>query len=332
MKASFAALPLAFLLLPLASPALHADDETPDVRRQSYPAAAGGKLVLKTDRGSLTIHGGDTATAEIVVTRRVKKASGDKARQLLADHHVTFSQENGVIRVDADLEGHDQWNWRGPQLEVDIQVSLPREFAVEADTAGGSIRTTRIKGPVSVRTSGGSLHLEDLEGTLTGRTSGGSIKAAHLAGTVDLNTSGGSITIEGATGEKLKASTSGGSIRATGLAVPAEVRTSGGSITLESGGAPLTASTSGGGIDATFKAAPAGDISLKTSAGSIGVTLPANAAFQLDADTSAGGVRSEFPVPTTSTGDRSQLKGPVNGGGHVLKLRTSAGSIRVKKG
>ena len=59
--------------------------------------------------------------------------------------------------------------------------------------------------------------------------------------------------------------------------------------------------------------------------------LPPSAAFQLDADTSAGSVRSDFPVLTTRSGERSELKCPVNGGGPVLKLRTSAGSIRVKK-
>jgi DUF4097 and DUF4098 domain-containing protein YvlB len=331
MNARFAALPLALVLLPCAAPLLHAADDSPDVLRRTFSAAPGGKLVLATDRGTLTFTGGDTAEAEIVVTRRVKKASGDKARQLLDDHKVTFSEDNGVIRVEADLVGHDNWNWRGPQLEVDIKVRLPRKFDVDAQTAGGSIHASHLEGALAVRTSGGSLHLEALQGAIAARTSGGSIQGAKLSGAVELNTSGGSITLEAVGGEKLKASTSGGSIRMTGIAAPAEVRTSGGSIALEAGGAALSATTSGGGIDATFTAAPTGDINLKTSAGGIGVTLPASAAFQLDADTSAGSVRSDFPVLTNRSGERSELKGPVNGGGPVLKLRTSAGSIRVKK-
>lgn len=334
MNVRLAALPLLSALLSLAIPVLHAADDPADVLRQTYPAAPGGKLILKTDRGNLTIAGGDHATAEIVVTRNVKHASGAKARELLADHQVTFSQENGVIRVEADLKGHDRWNWRGPQLEVDIQVKLPREFGVDAETAGGSVQASHLKGSVSVRTAGGSLHLESLEGSVTGRTSGGSIKGSHLTGAVEVNTSGGSITLEEVSGDRLKAATSGGSIRMARVSAPAEVRTSGGSIALEASGAPLSASTSGGGIDATFTGRPTGDITLKTSAGSITATLPADAAFQLDADTSAGSVRSEFPVTVTTTrsDDRSELKGPVNGGGSILKLRTSAGSIRVKKG
>lgn len=332
MKPRFASLPLALALLSLATLPLRADDEPANVLRQSYPAAAGGKLILKTDRGSLTISGADTATAEIVVNRKVRRASGDKARQLLADHQVTFSQENGVIRVEAELKRKAPWNWSGPQLDVDIEVRLPREFTVDAQTAGGSIHASQLKGPIAVRTSGGSLHLEDLEGKVNAKTSGGSIKGAKLAGNLEVFTSGGSIQIDGAAGEHLKASTSGGSIRATGLAAPAELHTSGGSIHLESSGAPVSATTSGGGIDATFSGKPTGDITLKTSAGGVTVALPAEAAFQLDAETSAGSVRSDFPVATHSSESHGRLEGPVNGGGPVLKLRSSAGSVRVKKG
>lgn len=328
-------LALAFALsaLPFTSPALAAEEnQAPETIQRTFPASAGGKLVLKTDRGSLEITGSDRSDAEVVVTRKVTRASGEKARRILESHEVHFTQDGNTLRVDAEVKGAERWNWLGPNLEVTIQVKLPREFNVDADTAGGSVTAGRLKGELSLRTSGGSLHLESLEGTIKARTSGGSIKVSQVKGTTDLNTSGGSIRVEKATGTHLVANTSGGSIHLSAIEVPTKALTSGGSIQVEGTTAPIDATTSGGSITAKFATPPKEPSTLKTSAGGINVTLPANSAFDLDAATSAGNVRSEIPVATKSSrsGDEGSLKGPANGGGPTLKLRTSAGSIRIK--
>ena len=312
-------------------PAGAADDGRGDVIRQTFPASTGGRLVIEADRGSVTVEGADVAQVEVEVQRKVVRGSAAKAADLLQRHKVTFSQDGGTVKVEADLEGKESWGWAGPQLEVQITARVPQEFNLEASTAGGGIRTAHLKGSVTIRTAGGSLALEDVNGRINGRTSGGSIKGAKLAGNIDLGTAGGSVNVEGATGERLKATTSGGSLHLLGLALPTEARTSGGSIEIETSATPLEAGTSGGGVSATLTAVPKGDVTLKTSGGSVHLRLPADSAFQLDASTSAGSVRSEFPVSTTESGEKSSLRGPVNGGGPTMRLRSSAGSIRVMK-
>ena len=52
----------------------------------------------------------------------------------------------------------------------------------------------------------------------------------------------------------------------------------------------------------------------------------------MDAATSSGGVRSDIPVEFEGKPRRNVLNGVVNGGGPRVKLRTSGGSISVKKG
>ncbi len=324
-------------LLQLATPPLLAatEGEPAEIVRHTFTVASGGKLLLNTDRGSVTVSGSDQPNAEVEVTRRITRGSGEKARSLLARHEVEFNQDNNTIRVDAAVRGGDRWSWTGPQLEVTIKVRLPREFNAEVQTAGGSVTAAQLKGDLSLRTSGGSVHLEDLAGKIKGRTAGGSIKARGLTGASELTTSGGSITVEGVTGDRLKVGTAGGSINLRQIETPIEAQTSGGSINVETAASPLRATTSGGSITAVLTAAPKAETSLKTSAGGITVTLPAGAAFQLDASTSAGSVRSDFPITTTRTSsdhdNRSSLSGPANGGGPLLKLRTSAGSIRIKQ-
>ena len=51
----------------------------------------------------------------------------------------------------------------------------------------------------------------------------------------------------------------------------------------------------------------------------------------LDAATSGGGVTSDLPVTVSGKIARDHLKGPVNGGGKPVVLRSSGGSIHVKK-
>jgi hypothetical protein len=61
------------------------------------------------------------------------------------------------------------------------------------------------------------------------------------------------------------------------------------------------------------------------------VVVPGDAAFDLDASTSAGRVSSDVPVTVVGKVARDRLKGTVNGGGKSLVLRSSAGSIHLKK-
>ncbi len=306
-------------------------DPRSDVIERTFTAAPGGKLVIDADRGSLTIEGVEGNTVRVEVARRVVRGSDSRAAALLERHHVEFTESKGEIRVEAKLDGENRWNWRGPQLQVEIRVMVPREFNIDAQTAGGSVHASRVQGTLALKTSGGSLQLEGLAGKVQGKTSGGSIKASGLAGKVELATSGGSIQISDVSGEELKVNTSGGSIHLDGIDVPVDARTSGGSIEVESSATPLRASTSGGSVSATLRAAPKSEVNLRTSAGGVTLSLPGNAAFDLDAATSAGGVHSEFPITVTDSREHSSLRGPVNGGGAKIVLRTSAGGIRIKK-
>lgn len=288
-------------------------------------------MVIETDRGAITVSSGREAEVSVEVTRRVTRGSTKKAAELLERHRVELVEDSGTFRLTADLEGEDRWSFRGPQLEVDIVVLLPREFHLDARTAGGSVRISGLKGDVNSRTSGGSLHFEDLTGRIQGRTAGGSIRGHQLKGPVDVSTSGGSVELDGVVEGPIKAGTAGGSLRLVGIAGPLDARTAGGSIRIETSATPIFATTSGGSIEATLTSVPQGAIELRSSAGGVALVLPEKSAFELDASTSAGSVRSEFPVAVNESGHRSALKGPVNGGGPSIKLRSSAGSIRIQK-
>jgi hypothetical protein len=70
---------------------------------------------------------------------------------------------------------------------------------------------------------------------------------------------------------------------------------------------------------------------LSTSGGSINVALPSEVKVEVDAVTSGGGVSTEFPITEQGQTKRNALKTKINGGGPMMTLRTSGGSIRLVK-
>ena len=145
------------------------------------------------------------------------------------------------------------------------------------------------------------------------RTVNGKIKVSGISGAIDATTVNDVIKLEGETGP-IRARTTNGSIRAEigSLTNDAEFSTTNGSI----------------GVEVHRCVAP---VTVLTTNGSINLTLPADFAGQLDAEARRGRVHSDFPIPVVSK-VRNQLKGEIGEGGEALvKLRSSNGSIRLKR-
>jgi DUF4097 and DUF4098 domain-containing protein YvlB len=229
---------------------------------------------------------------------------------------------------------------------------------VRAETAGGSIRLGSVAAPVEARTAGGSILVGDVNGAAVLETSGGEVSAGMVAGTLRAETAGGDLVLRGAkggieartaggqiqigeTGGSVVAQTAGGSIRLQGARGRVEVKTAGGGINLLQVRNGVQASTAAGcilaQIDAGQKAFAASD--LETMAGDILVYLPPNLPVTVDAaiDMAAGHkIMSDFPLNIKGDGQafapkRLRGEGALNGGGELLRVRTVAGNIEIRK-
>lgn len=106
-------------------------------------------------------------------------------------------------------------------------------------------------------------------------------------------------------------------------------RSSAGDITLANCQGKVDVKTSEGDIHAETSTQPKHDWNLKSSDGDIVITLISNLAAEIDAQTKAGSISTDFQVQGNEIRNK-RLHGTVNGGGKLLKLRTSAGDIRLK--
>jgi len=228
---------------------------------------------------------------------------------------------------------------------------------VNAHTMGGSIDLGSGGADAVLKTAGGSIHAETVGGKLMATTYGGSMSVGTVKQMASLETMGGSISIR-STGGDLRATTAGGNVDAGEVGGTAYLKTAGGNIRLTSARGTVDAATAGGGISlyklargaraetaagaitAEFVGQAITDSLLETTAGDIVVFLKPQMACSVRAAiemASGHKIRSDFPELKISTegaeyGPREwYAQGMLNGGGPMLKLRTSIGDIEIRK-
>jgi DUF4097 and DUF4098 domain-containing protein YvlB len=317
---------------------------------RTYNVKAGGNLTVASEFGAIEVQTAEQDKIEIVMTKAAKSWNRS-AKEALADFEVTSSPEDTEVHIAGRFKhGREHWQKILNRLEIRFHVTVPKNYNVDLETQGGSIKVGDLEGKVRAHTSGGSLRFGNITGTVWGRTSGGSIKLTSCGSPVDLKTSGGSIEVIDVAGNvqtktsggslrfgEIKGSvwgkTSGGSIKVASCSGGAEVQTSGGSIKLQSVGGDVNAKTSGGSIHAVMETQLQDACSLRTSGGGITVTLIPDIAIDVEAETSGGRVSTDFAVASVIQGKvpKNKLKGSINSGGPLLKLHTSGGNIHLQK-
>jgi hypothetical protein len=318
------------LILLLAS-SLAAWATTQEQLSKSFTAQPGGRLVVEVDFGSIEVTTNASNEVTIDVFRKVTRSSKADEESFLRESPVTFTQDDNVVTISSHAKTKLKNWWHGNQrTEGKYTISVPAAFGTQLKTAGGSITVSDLTGETRAETSGGGFKFARLHGTLNARTSGGGIHISDCEGPLKVHTSGGGIDVAGGSGS-LEGDTSGGSVEVRDFKGPAHVESSGGGITLENVTGKVEGSTSGGSISARFSSPLSEEVKLGTSGGGVTLRVPDNSAFDLDASTSGGSVNSELPVTVAGKVDHSRLKGPVNGGGKAVVLRTSGGSIHVRK-
>ena len=333
------------------STALTEEEPVLEKIEKTYNVENGGSLTVLSEFGAIEIRTAEQDKVEVLVTKESKFKLVKASQEVLADFELTFEHEGSDVRIQGAFKhGREHWRKHLNRLKINFLITVPQQYNVDLDTSSGGISVADLGGKVRAKTSGGSLRLGNITGTVWGHTSGGSIKLASSGSSVDLKTSGGSVEVVDVAGDvkaqtsggslrfgaiegSIWGKTSGGSIKVASCSGGADVHTSGGSIRLQNIGGSVNARTSGGSIHAAMITQPDSDCNLRTSGGGITLTLIPDIAVDVEAETSGGHVSTDFAVESVIQGKvpKNRLKGSINGGGPLLKLRTSGGSIRLQK-
>jgi len=283
--------------------------------------SSGGTFRLETDAGSVRIVGGSSNGVEVVLT--------SKHDDIEERYDLSFEDSGGDARVRVKRHGSRVFNWWNSGRSMHFEVRVPIEAQVFVDTAGGRIELEDVDGDIDLNTSGGRITVDDVQGDVNTDTSGGAIRISEVVGDVRADTSGGSISINSVSGRVL-ADTSGGGISMRDIGGDIVADTSGGSIGIEGAGGSVRADTSGGPVTVEFVRGNDLGGYLSSSGGRVTAVVDPTVGLDVDASTSGGSVRCDIPVTVQGSMSKTELRGQLNGGGAVLKLRSSGGGIRIE--
>ena len=165
-----------------------------------------------------------------------------------------------------------------------------------------------------IQSSNGSLRVRDIDSPARLETSNGAIEVASVGGPITMHTSNGSIRADGVQ-RGIEGTTSNGSIRVT-LGKVEERR-------------PVRLTTSNGSVELAVDDLGGSDVVVNTSNASITARLPRSVAADVKVSTSNGGLTNEFESSFQGRSEKHRLDGTIGGGGPLLSLSTSNGSIRL---
>jgi DUF4097 and DUF4098 domain-containing protein YvlB len=295
---------------------------------------------------------GDTAyiVAETEGAASHNRCSGEFTVDVPRDMASVRIETEGGSVVASNIAGRLDAETGGGSIQVD-EVGGP----VNAQTGGDYIDIGSVGGDVNIETGGGKITIRDVKGKISAQTGGGNIVILSGQQGAILEAGGGNIQVKQILG-RLKVSTGGGNIDLGDIGGPVEMETGGGSIRLASAKGLVRAETGAGrielnGVPAAYAETGAGgivakfiaggeraDSVLETSVGDITVYLAPDLNMSVRASIEmANGHRisSDFPdIRVTSEGDwpgarTASAEGRLNGGGPLLKLRTTSGDIRI---
>ena len=231
---------------------------------------------------------------------------------------------------------------------------------LKGSTMGGSVTYDNVTGrsaesrdeETHVSTMGGDINVGKTDRKITAKTMGGDIEV-ESAEEVNMTTMGGDIDI-GDAPAGAKVSTMGGDITIRSAGKRAEAKTMGGDIEIRAIDGRVSANTMGGDVTVTMVGDPAKgdrDVDLSSMGGDIELTVPAALSMKFDIEIKYTKkhkrpcrIQSDFPmnIEETPNWERDNWigqphkrifgTGEVGGGKHLIKIRTTNGSVIIRKG
>lgn len=272
----------------------------------SYPLKPGGRLSIDNQNGSIEISGWDETSVEI--TGQKYANSEDLLEGIKIDvAHTPDSITIRTIRPEVRRSNMGaRYVIRVPRrTRLDHVVSTnghlrAEDVAADADlkTSNGAIRVYRLSGSLEAITTNGSIDLNDVDGGAQVQTTNGRIHAEAVAGALNASTTNGSIGVE--------------------LMKPEPNRS-------------VRLSTTNGSVEVRFNEIARNDVRAATTNGSITIRMPSATAARVQARTNRSSINTDFEVVRTGPEEKHRLEGTIGGGGPLLDLSTTNGSIRLLK-
>ena len=290
------------------------------------------KLAAQGDWLVLTAPGGAFATAVSVKAPRLAAAVVSTADGAVDARGVdgALIVETGGGGLFVDRIGGDCKLFTG---DGDVRVGQVNG-SLECASDAGRITVGTVRGQAVLSTEGGDIVATEVGGRVRAQTRGGGIHIVKAGGAVTATTGGGRIVVDKAGGVVIARNVAGPV--QVGAAAGVQCESSAGGVRLGNILGSMQVSTMMGSILADLVGAKPGDSFLASGDGDITVLIPSNVGVNIQAESQmADTIRrivSEFPgIPVRRQGNEIVAEGPVNGGGPLLRISATQGTIFIKR-
>lgn len=265
-----------------------------------FPAHEDGLLDIETGNGAISVSSWDKPEVELVVTRRVNGRggwlgwiTGDR----VSDATARAAIENVAV-IPQSGEGvlrvrtQVDETFGGPEVQLHLALRVPRQTALHLFTANGRVSAEGTSGLAELQTVNGEVVVEGIAGDVRARTGNGAIRLSNINGAVNAESENGAIDCSHITGMT-------------------QLRTTNGAI--------------------SARHADREALACRTVNGAIDVRYPKGAAHSLDLSAGQGSVDCYANLDAAQERSPQRLRGTIHGGGSMICLNTSNGSIAVSE-
>jgi putative adhesin/cell wall-active antibiotic response 4TMS protein YvqF len=335
--------------------------ETEELPAKALPANA--HVTLSTERGDIAAHTGESDSLRVMVKKSASGPTESAAQERMKKVKVVIEQTGGGYVVhpvnQEDSEGI---------LGLDLDVTLPPQTALWANTSHGNISVSQVAGSVTAGSGQGDIEIHNAGSDVSAKMSKGDVRITGIAGNVSVAGHGNEIEISDVRGNAQIDGDFFGPIRVRSVAGTAHYHSQKADITLvsargrleldserieisdvngssklnthnkdidvENVSGRLDITDTKGNIKVRYSQAPREDINIADDSGEVDVTLPSNSNFEISAISQSGEVQSDFQEPglkLTNENGTGRLSGKVGAGGPKIHITTSYGTIYLRK-
>ncbi len=257
---------------------------------KSYTVAGQPSLFLGTGDSHLNIHAcASCQSVHIHVTAE---------NTTLSRYTLEEDQNGNTIHFSLKEKPHMGFHVNMHSSSVHVDVETPANLTLDARCADGNLTAAGLHGDLTIHTSDGNQELTGLSGNLKLHSSDGRLRVRNASGTLEARSSDGGQEIAGSF---------------TSL----QLHSSDGSITVElAEGSHLSS-----------------DSRIESSDGSVTLRLPKSFPAELAVSTSDGSIQSTLPLVVEGYNSKDHsghnIRGKFNGGGSLLTIHTSDGSVHL---
>lgn len=281
---------------------------------RSFPGVSGVRLKIRTSQGAIRAEASPDDQIHVLVRFSMDAESEEAAEVLMREVDVVMEQVEAEISVNARFRRSLRWIWDDwPPVTLAYLVKIPRGCGLDLSTVEGDVIVANVEGDARLRTERGAIFTGEVHGSLDACSGRGDVSVTACTGDLLVAARSGNILV----------GRSGGVTRLSGADGLIEVQNARGNLEIDADGADIK-------VGFAHPCTESGV--LKASGGDVEVIFDTRSACTIRAQASRfGRVRlKKFPgVIESGREGAASLVATLNGGGPLMKINASGGSIRL---